>query len=133
MNYLQLIRYQNLLFIALAQVFIKYGLFQPFGIETTLNTFGFALLVIATLCIAAAGNIINDIYDIEIDKINKPNKVLIGKKISERSANRLYIALNVIGVAIGFYLANSIGRPGFAALFVVFSALLYLYASYLKG
>ena len=133
MNYLQLIRYQNLLFIAMTQVFIKYGLFQPFGIETTLNTFGFALLVIATLCIAAAGNIINDIYDIEIDKINKPNKVLIGKKISERSANRLYIALNVIGVAIGFYLANSIGRPGFAALFVVFSALLYLYASYLKG
>ncbi|MCB0454543.1 MAG: geranylgeranylglycerol-phosphate geranylgeranyltransferase [Aequorivita sp.] len=133
MNYLQLIRYQNLLFIVLAQVFLKYGLFQPFGAETTLNSFTFALLVIATLCIAAAGNIINDIYDIEIDKINKPSKVLIGKKISERSANRLYIILTVIGVAIGFYLANTIGRPGFAALFVVFSALLYLYASYLKG
>lgn len=133
MNYLNLIRYQNLFFIALVQVFIKYGLFQAFRVETALNHFGFALLVIATICIAAAGNIINDIYDVEIDKINKPNKVLIGKKISERSANRLFIILNITGVAIGFYLANSIGKPSFAALFIVFSALLYLYASYLKG
>lgn len=91
------------------------------------------MLVIATLCIAAAGNIINDIYDVEIDKINKPTKVLIGKKVSESNANPLYIILNVVGVAIGFYLSNSIGKSGFSALFVVFSALLYLYASYLKG
>ncbi len=133
MKYLNLIRYQNLLFIALVQIFIKYGLFYPITVETTLNTFYFTLLVIATLCIAAAGNIINDIYDVEIDRINKPSKVLIGKKISERTANRLFIILNVIGVVIGFYLSNSIGKPGFAALFIVFSALLYLYASYLKG
>ncbi|HAV54687.1 MAG TPA: prenyltransferase, partial [Aequorivita sp.] len=71
MNYLNLIRYQNLVFIALAQVFIKYGLFQPFGVDTALTNYSFALLVIATICIAAAGNIINDIYDMEIDKVNK--------------------------------------------------------------
>ena len=133
MIYLNLIRYQNLLLIALVQIFLKYGLFEPLGAATILNTFGFSLLVIATICIAAAGNIINDIYDVDIDRINKPNKVLIGKKISERSANRLFILLNVIGVAIGFYLSNSIGKPSFAALFIVFSALLYLYSSYLKG
>lgn len=133
MNYLNLIRYQNLVFIALVQVFIKYGLFQPFGVDTALTNFSFALLVIATICIAAAGNIINDIYDVEIDKVNKPNKVLIGKRISERNANRLFILFNITGVAIGFYLANSISKPSFAALFIVFSALLYLYASYLKG
>lgn len=133
MKHLHLIRYQNLIFIALVQIFIKYGLFHPFNIDVTLTNFEFALLVTATLCIAAGGNIINDIYDVEIDKINKPNKVLIGKSISERSATRLFIILNVIGVGIGFYLSNIIGRPGFAALFIVFSALLYIYASYLKG
>ncbi len=133
MNYLNLIRYQNLVFIALVQVFIKYGLFQPFGVDTALTNFSFTLLVIATIFIAAAGNIINDIYDVEIDKVNKPNKVLIGKRISERNANRLFVLFNIVGVAIGFYLANSIGKPSFAALFIVFSALLYLYASYLKG
>ncbi len=133
MNYLNLIRYQNLLFIALVQILIKFSLFFALGADTVLNSFGFFLLLIATLCIAAAGNIINDIYDVEIDKINKPKKVLIGKKIPERNANRLFIILNIIGVAIGFYLSNSIGKPGFAALFIVFSALLYLYSSYLKG
>lgn len=108
-------------------------MFQPLGADTILTTFGFVLLLIATVCIAAAGNIINDIYDVEIDKINKPESVLIGKKISERTANRLFIVLNVIGVAIGFYLSNSFGKPEFSALFIVFSALLYLYSSYLKG
>ncbi len=92
-----------------------------------------ALLVISTVCIAAGGYIINDIYDVNIDKINKPEKVLIGEKITEQSANRLYIILNVIGVGIGFYLANMIGKPAFSALFIITSALLYLYASYLKG
>ena len=121
------------MFIALVQVSIKYVLFQPFGVDTALTNFSFALLVIATICIAAAGNIINDIYDVEIDKVNKPNKVVIGKRISERNANRLFVLFNIVGVAIGFYLANSIGKPSFAALFIVFSALLYLYASYLKG
>ena len=133
MTYLHLIRYQNLIFIALGQIFIKYGLFQPFGISITLNAFGFFLLVLATLCIAAGGNIINDIYDVEIDRINKPEKLIIGKQVSEKAAYNLYIVLNVVGVAIGFYLSNIIGRPGFSALFIAFSALLYLYASYLKG
>ncbi len=133
MNFLKLIRYQNLIFIALTQVFIKYGLFHPFGIEITLNGFGFALLVISTLCLAAAGNIINDINDVDIDRINKPSKLLIGTKISEKSAYRWFIILNVIGVAVGFYLSNLIGRAGFSALFIVISALLYLYSTYLKG
>jgi len=133
LKYLHLIRYPNLIFIALGQIFIKYGLFQPFGISITLNAFGFFLLVLATLCIAAGGNIINDIYDVEIDRINKPEKLIIGKQVSEKIAYNLYIFLNVVGVAIGFYLSNIIGRPGFSALFIAFSALLYLYASYLKG
>lgn len=133
MHYLKLIRFQNLLFIAFAQVLIKYGLFHPFEVAVTLNTFGFSLLVFSTLCIAAAGYIINDIYDLEIDRINKPEKTIIGKKISEKIAYTLFIILNIIGVAIGFYLSNLIGRPGFSALFIIISALLYLYASYLKG
>ncbi|WP_310993249.1 geranylgeranylglycerol-phosphate geranylgeranyltransferase [Aequorivita marina] len=133
MNFLNLIRYQNLLFIALVQVLIKYALFPAFNVDTSLNALDFALLILASLCIAAAGNVINDVYDVAIDKVNKPKKVLIGNKISETFANRLYIILNVIGVGVGFYLSNSIQKPGFAALFIIISALLYLYASYLKS
>lgn len=118
--------------IAIAQVLIKYALFVPFKVATTLNGFGLLLLVVSTLCIAAAGNVINDIYDVETDKVNKPNKVVVGKTISEKTAFNLFIALNVIGVGIGFYLSHMVGKNGFFAIFIVISALLYLYASYLK-
>ena len=132
MNILNLIRWKNLLMIALVQYLIKYSLLIPFGVDITLNWFGFLLLVIATLSIAAAGNIVNDIYDIETDTVNKPHKVIVGKSISEKTAYSLFIIFNVIGVLIGFYLSHLVGRSGFFALFVVVSGLLYIYASYLK-
>ncbi|WP_271766858.1 geranylgeranylglycerol-phosphate geranylgeranyltransferase [Aquimarina algiphila] len=128
LSYLKLIKFNNLLIIALAQLCIKYGLFEPFNIAITLNGFGIALLVIATISIAAAGNIIIEIYDQEGSKV----KNLLYGSISEKSANRLFIIFNVIGVLIGFYLSNLIGRSGFAALFIIISGIFYIYASYLK-
>jgi len=132
MAFLKLIRWKNLLLIALIQVLIKYALFQPFNIDVTLNGFGFSLLVIATLCIAAAGNIINDIYDIDTDLINKPEKVIVSKSISEAKAFNLFFALTIVGVCIGFYLSNLIDKTGFSAIFIFTSALLYVYATTLK-
>ncbi len=116
----------------LVQCLIKYGLFEPFGVSISLNTFHFLLLIFSTLCIAAAGYIINDIYDVETDFINKPDKIIIGKSITEKTSYNLFIILNVIGVGIGFYISYAIGKSEFFALFVIISALLYVYASYLK-
>lgn len=129
---LKLIRWKNLVIIALVQILIKYTLFASFNVSTALGSFGFSLLVIATLCLAAAGYIINDIYDIETDKVNKPNKVIVGNTISEKKANILFIIFNVIGVCIGLYLSNHIGKSAFFPLFIIISASLYVYASYLK-
>ena len=130
--FLKLVRFGNLLFIVLTQYLIRYFLFIPAGAGLSLSDFSYFLLVFATICIAAAGYVINDVYDVEADKINKPEKRVIGKKISEKTANNLFIILNVTGVSMGFYLANLIGHPGFSAIFIFTSALLYLYASYLK-
>lgn len=132
MKYLNLIRWKNLIIIALSQTLIKYALFEPSDATTTLNWFGFSLLVFATICISAAGYVINDIYDIETDLVNRPEKVIVGKSVSEKAANNLFIILNVVGVLIGFYLSHLIDKSSFFALFVVISALLYVYASYLK-
>lgn len=129
---LNLIRWKNLLIIALVQVLIKYALFQPFNIDITLDGFGFSLLVISTLCIAAAGNIINDIYDIDTDLINKPNKVIVSKSISEPKAFNMFLLLTILGVCIGFYLSNLINKIGFSAIFIFTSALLYVYTTSLK-
>jgi len=135
-HFLNLIRWKNLLMIALMQYLIKYALLLPFqeshGILITLSDFNFFLLVLATVCIAAGGYAINDIYDVETDKINKPNKLIINKHISEKNASTLFIILNVIGVGLGFYLSHGIGKSGFFAIFFVASALLYIYSSSLK-
>lgn len=132
MNILNLIRWKNLLMIALVQLLIKYALLEPFEANIMFNWFGISLLILATLCLAAAGNIINDIYDVETDLINRPSKIIVGKRVSEKTAYNLFIAFNVIGILIGFYLSHLVGRSGFFALFVIISALLYVYASYLK-
>ncbi|EDP70510.1 4-hydroxybenzoate-octaprenyltransferase [Flavobacteriales bacterium ALC-1] len=122
--------------IALVQYLIKYALLLPFyeshGVTTTLSPLAFFLLVLATVCIAAGGYVINDVYDIETDKVNKPKKVIINKHISEKKASLLFIILNIIGVGLGFYLSNGIGKSAFFVVFILASALLYIYSSYLK-
>ncbi|WP_439153429.1 geranylgeranylglycerol-phosphate geranylgeranyltransferase [Winogradskyella sp.] len=135
-HFFKLIRWKNLILIALVQYLVKYALLLPFyesyQVTTTLSTLAFTLLVIATVCIAAGGYIINDIYDIETDKVNKPDKVIINNYISEKNALNLFIILNIIGVGLGFYLSNGIGKSGYFVIFIIASALLYIYSSYLK-
>ncbi|MFD0976965.1 geranylgeranylglycerol-phosphate geranylgeranyltransferase [Salinimicrobium gaetbulicola] len=131
--FLKLVRYPNLLMIVLTQVLVKYFLFEPFKLDVTLDGLGFSLLVISMVCLAAAGNIINDLHDTETDTVNKPHKLIIGNKISEKAAYNWFIALNIIGVGIGFYLSNLVGKPSFTALFIIPSAFLYFYATQIKG
>ena len=132
MPILKLIRYQNLILLALTQLLIHYALFRPFGVDLMLSDFGLVLLMLSTLCIAAAGNIINDINDVETDRINKPEKVIVGTSISESRAYNLFMALNVIGIGLGFYVSMKIGKNEFFAIFVITSLLLYLYATTIK-
>lgn len=132
MKYLKLIRYQNLLMLALMQVLLRYGFLKYQNISLSLADWQFALLVLATVLIAAAGYVINDIMDQDTDKDNKPKHVIVGQSVSEANAYNIYVGLNVVGVGAGFYLSNVIERPGFAAIFIVVAATLYLYATGLK-
>ncbi|MFN0049561.1 MAG: geranylgeranylglycerol-phosphate geranylgeranyltransferase [Cytophagales bacterium] len=54
----------------------------------------------ATVFIAAGGYIINDYYDIKIDMINKPNRVILNKYISRRAGIFLHIMLNVAAIVL---------------------------------
>lgn len=132
-KFLNLIRFGNLVFVAICLLLIRYAFFESTSATVSLSDFGYALLIIANLSLAAAGYIINDIYDVNSDRINKPKKLYIGNGISEKTGFNWFIGLNVIGVGIGFYLANVIGLPAFSALFIFSSALLYLYSTYLKN
>jgi len=70
-----------------------------------LNGFDFFLLVLSTILIAGAGYIINDYFDIRIDRINKPEKVIVGKYIKKRVAMLTHTGMNIVAVGIGVYLS----------------------------
>lgn len=129
---LTLIRWKNLLIIGASQAIIKWFFFPSFGISEALSTPFFLMLIGATICIAAAGYVINDIEDAGIDKINRPDRLIIGKYINDKLAFNVYIGLNIVGVGLGFWVAYQVGKPNFAALFVLVSVLLYFYATSLK-
>jgi 4-hydroxybenzoate polyprenyltransferase len=114
------------------QLIFRYGFLKYEPIYLFLNDFQYGLLVLATLMIAAAGYIINDIMDQETDSENKPLGMIIGKGISESMAYNIYFVLNVTGVGIGFYLSNTIQKPTFAGIFIIIVTLLYLYATTFK-
>jgi len=132
MKYLKLIRYQNLLLLAFMQLLFRYGFLKFQNIFLSLNDLQYGLLVLATVLIAAAGYVINDILDQETDYDNDKGNVIVGKFISEKAAYNLYFALNITGVGIGYYLANVIQKPSFAGAFIIVSATLYMYATSLK-
>lgn len=104
---LQLVRFKNLIIIAVAMyiVLFYYSTFGNFQFSTTIECVNFLLMVLATVFIAAAGNIINDCMDVEADKINKPDKLIITRKISLNRAKLLYVNLNFIGFLTGCYLS----------------------------
>ena len=132
MKYLKLIRYKNLIMIALMQLILLYGFLKLQNIDLALAIWQYYLLIVSTVCIAAGGYIINNIFDTNTDLDNKPNDVVVGKSVSESLAYNLYVTFTLIGVCIGFYLSNVIMKPSFLLFFIIPSALLYIYATSLK-
>ena len=84
--------------------------------------------ILACIFVAAGGYVINDIFDIETDRINKPEKLILSNHISLKSARIFYIILTAIGIACGF-----IAGLGMGILCSVLAVLLYFYSSDLKG
>jgi len=132
MKYLKLIKYQNLLLLVMMQLVFRYLFLTQSYIDLALTDFNYILLVLSTVCIAAGGAVMQHIMNQEEDEIKQPKHRLVGTKISEAAAYNWYIGLTIVGVGIGFYLANVIYKPTFASLFVLVATLLYVQATNLK-
>jgi len=89
--------------IALTMVGVGYAI-VPNGIDlqTSIN---FNLFIICTLLIAAAGNTINDYFDVRADLKNKPDQVVIGKKLKKRWAIILHWGFNALAFGISIFLS----------------------------
>jgi 4-hydroxybenzoate polyprenyltransferase len=135
-SFLKLIRFQNLLIIAVTQYMMRFFIIKPFltlnGFSLQLNDFHFFLLVLTSILIAASGYVINDYFDVKTDRINKPDRVFIDKLISRGHAIGLHIILNFTGIAIGIYLSWYINVLALSLLFMICSGLLWFYSTSYK-
>lgn len=136
-NYFKLVRIHNLFIIALSQYLLRYAILLPFfnhdNIIPAFTDFDFALLVLSTLLIAAAGYAINDYFDLRVDRINIRDKVIVGRYISRRKVIFLHTILSIAGVLIGTYTAYRAGSIKLATINLFMATLLWLYSSRYKS
>lgn len=127
--FFKLVRWPNMIITALMMCLVHRCLMQ---MESSA---AFTLLVISMVLIQAGGYVINDIFDMEIDAINKPEKQIVGKVFTEKQCNLFYIVLTIIGLACA--LAASVMALGnkFITIFAcmaLLACLLYSYSSRYK-
>ena len=134
--FLSLIRFPYLLMIAFTQYVMRYAVILPLaqlhGVEFQLNGFTFFCLVFSTMCTAAAGYAINDYFDLKADKINRPDKVVIGKHIGRRKAMMAHIFLCATGILLGGYVTWAAGIPELVVVYIVVAGILWLYSTIYK-
>lgn len=133
---LRLVRIGNVLFIAIFQILMRYCVVLPIlehqGIEPALSLERFILLVIATTALAASGNVINDYFDVSADRINRPEKVVVGQYINRRTVLLTHVILTLIGIFTGLFLAFVFRKESYALLFIVVPVILWFYSTTLK-
>jgi 4-hydroxybenzoate polyprenyltransferase len=105
--FFRLVRSLNLLFIILTQYLFQYFIVVPIfdrsNASLVISDLNFALLCVSSVLIAAAGYIINDYFDLNIDRVNKPEKMVVDKYIKRRWAIIWHWILSLLGIMVGFY------------------------------
>ncbi|AFV23491.1 prenyltransferase [Methanolobus psychrophilus R15] len=123
--YLELMRYGNCIMAALAAsigIFIAYNILA--ANTTDILPFPFcesALVFLTVFLVTGAGNAINDYYDIEIDRVNKPKRPIPSGRISTSAALYFSLALFAAGTVSAFM----INVP--CAIIASFNSLLLIY------
>ena len=128
----KLIRFKNLMIIVSIQLLIKFCIVNQFVDNYSLDWIEFLLYLTATITIVAAGYIINDIYDIEADLINKKNDVLVNKYVNEKQAYKYYFIFNLTGIACGLIVSLLLKKIYLSLIFIYFVFALWQYSKKLK-
>ncbi len=136
--FIQLTRPVNLLIIAATMYVVRFLIISPIisnqniALELQYPEWKFFLSVLIMVMLAAAGNIINDYFDVKVDRINKPDKVLVGKGVKRRVAMVSHQALNIGACIIGVYLAYDLGIWLLAAIPMFIAGSLWYYSVVFK-
>lgn len=118
--FIALTRPLNLVIIVLTMVTMRYGLLRGLlwtdGHVLQQGLPEFIVLVLSTVLIAAAGNIINDYFDTRIDRINKPQDVIVGRTVKRRIAMAGHLVLSAAGLLLGAWVAYRAGAMRLAVI-----------------
>ena len=133
--FFKLIRWPNLFFIVLTQCLFYFCVFtsiitEPSNYSPNLSLF--FLLVASSVLIAAAGYIINDYFDLQIDAVNKPEKVVVDKILKRRWAIMWHWILSGGGILLSMYLSYKTGKWIIAAANIFCVLLLWVYSTTFK-
>lgn len=118
---IKLIRPINCLLAAISVVTGGYLTLEPFVWPHLLP------VVFAVICVCAAGNVFNDIGDLQIDRIAHPDRILVSGRLGVPAARRIGLALNIAGAVLPLFAGLAVSL----AVWVMIS-LLFVYNRYLK-
>lgn len=135
-SFFRLIRWPNLLFIVLTQwlfyfVVIRSLQFEPYSLNPRHHLL-FYLLMSASIFIAAGGYAINDYFDLQIDTINKPHKVVVDRILKRRWIIVWHLVLSTAGIVISLYISFRTGYWIIAIANTICVLLLWFYSTHFK-
>ena len=131
--FLKLIRAKNLLIILMTMVGVAFYLIKTNSFQKVdFHYLDYFLLIFSTMIIAAAGNVINDYFDVKADRINKPEKVIISKFMKPRWAILWHWTFNLVAFLIAVYLSVKYETLIFVFVHLLSINLLWFYSVQLK-
>ncbi len=133
---LRLVRWSNLLFLAalvwLMEKWVAVAVLRQPGFGELLPWYVLWLIILATVLIAAGGYVVNDYFDVKIDRINRPDELIVTRTISKPAAMQLSIGLSAAGMLCGIAAAALLHSMTLGILFVIIPGLLWFYSSSYK-
>jgi 4-hydroxybenzoate polyprenyltransferase len=122
------VRGYNIMLIVFAQYLASIFIFSPEkSLRYVLLDLNLYLIVLSTICVIAAGYIINNFYDAETDKINKPLKSSIDALVEQSIKLKMYFILNFMGALLALFVSWKA-----SAFFAVYIFLIWFYSHKLK-
>lgn len=133
---IRLLRAGNLLLIALTQVLVQLLVIEPLlrqaQLEPTLSAMLLLLLVAATVLIAAGGYIINDYFDVKVDVVNRPSRVVVDRSVPRRQALLLHQLVTWTGIVLAAVVSWKVANFKLTFIFLLAAAMLWLYSAAYK-
>lgn len=133
---MRLVRWSNLLFLAalvwLMEKWVAVPILDKAAFGEQLPWYLLLLIILATVCIAAGGYVINDYFDVKIDRINRPDELVVTRTVSKPTAMRISLGLSSAGIVCGLVVAGLLHSLTIGILFVLIPGLLWFYSSSYK-